>query len=53
MLHIVEKVVKSYLVSVTLIIGEGNGNCTPVFLPKESHGPGGLGSIRSQRVRHD
>ena len=26
MLHIVEKVVKSDLVSVTLIIGEGNGN---------------------------
>ena len=26
MLHIVEKIVKSYLVSVTLIIGEGNGN---------------------------
>ena len=30
---------------------------TPVFLPGESHGqreePGGLRSIRSQRIRHD
>ena len=29
MLHIVEKIVKSYLVSIALIIGEGNGNPTP------------------------
>ena len=26
---------------------------TPVFLPGKSHGPGGLQSIESQRVRHN
>ena len=26
---------------------------TPVFLPRESHGPGRLQSVGSQRVRHD
>ena len=36
--------------------GGGHGNPLPVFLPGESPGteePGGLQSIRSQRVRHD
>ena len=49
MLHIVEKIVKSYLVSIALIIGEGNGYPLHlVFLPEESRGPGGLWFIGSQ-----